>query len=304
MTIENGSTWTVQEIQKEFKSHPSEVKSSHITDFSAKCFENDGFTLFLNLLKTDRNINTVVLNKSFLTSRQIELILKLVNSNEKKGLKLLNVEGKPFGAAYTDWSVYNEAKKNAGGFGMRETTFEALKHLEPKSEFYKIIDFGASTGQDAIPVLERGDCFVTAIDGDQDALKKLKSQLSENRLCFLTCFTGPFIDFIPTEKADLLISSFTWPYRPESNFPAIWKKTIDVVKPGGLIAGHFFGKPHQPDPGMTYHTEEELKEMLANDFEILWFHKEPAGTIRVVFGGEDPAWGDLFHVVARKKFAE
>lgn len=266
-------------------------------DLSAKFFNDRDFDFFLDLLK-NRSINTLILDKTKLTLAQTERVLSIINSNEKKGTKLVTPEGRAFGSIYTDWSSYNLAKTNACMLGLRETTIEALKHFSTPPKV--IIDFGAGTGQDTIPLLKMG-LHVIAIDGDEESLEILKSHLSSEDLEKLETYSGPFIQFQALQTADLFISCFTWPYRPKADFPECWKKTLALIKEEGIIAGHFFGPKDPPDPAMTYHTEEELKELLHEDFDILWFQKESKDSGRTVYGGDEPAWGELFHVVARKR---
>lgn len=289
------SLWLPIEIRAIFNAQDH----SRSLDFSQKLFNPESFQIFCTELKISNGIKKLKLNKNGLSSEQAECVLALINSNSKKGLKLLDEDDKPFGNIYTDWSGYNEAKQNAYLFGMRETTRKALSYLGKPP--YAVVDFGAGTGQDTIPLLEELDCSITAVDADEEALGILESKLSKSKLNHLNCFIGPFMQFSPARQADLFISSFTWPYRPKEDFQECWEKTVSIVKPGGVIAGHFFGPTTPLDPGMTYHTEEELKELLEKDFTILWFKKDPKGTPNKIYGGEDPPWGDLFHVVARKK---
>lgn len=289
-----GNCWGLEHIQEKFVSCSATEMS---VDFSAKSFTMEGFSLFITLLK-NTDVKKVMLNKSMTTTEQVMQVLVVVNSNSKKGLKLVDENGEAFGSAYTDWSVYNHAKMNAHELQMRDTTKEALRYLENPPYF--VIDFGAGTGQDTIPLLNREGFDVLAIDGDEEALGILKSHLSTSQQEHLTCYTGAFIHFSHKQKADLLISSFTWPYRPQEDFAACWQKTIDVLKPGGIIAGHFFAPPIKRDPAMSYHTEEEVRKLLEENFELLWFRKDSTNVVPL-FGGDEAPWGNLIHVVARKK---
>lgn len=288
-----GNYWELEHIQKEFVSSSATEKS---VDFSAKSFTTEGFSLFIALLKST-DVKKVMLSKSMTTTEQVAQVLVVVNSNSKKGLKLVDENDKAFGSAYTDWSVYNQAKMDAHKLQMRDTTKEALRYLENPPHF--VIDFGAGTGQDTIPLLDKEGFDVVAIDGDEEALGILKSHLSTSQQEHLECYTGAFIHFSHKQKADFLISSFTWPYRPPEDFTACWQKTIDVLKPGGIIAGHFFAPPIKRDPAMSYHTEEEVRKLLEENFELLWFRKDSVDTVPL-FGGDEAPWGALIHVVARK----
>lgn len=284
--------WSKEEISGNFKE--SAAKSEAI--FSSRPFSEESFAHFLNEFKRLK-IPALILDKRSLTQEQQKKILEVVNSNEKKGTKLLDIDRKPFGSVYTDYHAYNVEKANAQ-LEMHETTNEALKHLSYTGNPV-IIDFGAGTGQDSVPLIKRG-YSVTAIDGDEEALNILISKLSDTERNRVSCYKLPFIEYTSEEKADLFISSFTWPYRPPYDFPACWDKTVSLVKIGGMIAGHFFGPIDEPDTAMTYHTEDQLRALLNGNFEILFLKVETKGSERKIFGGEAPAWGDLFHVVARK----
>ena len=101
-----------------------------------------------------------------------------------------------------------------------------------------------------------------------------------------------------------------------------------MTKKDGVMAFHLFGKPNNPRSDLTYHTLKEIKKLLrpiCSEYEILVEY--PNGSCQFVywtdgkeltskkpvmftprdfrrtdvFGGTDPEWGTLFHVIAQIK---
>lgn len=283
-------------------------------------FDNAIYERLLRYLRNNPRLTHLRFTKSCLTKDQVNSMLMLVNGT-LKGVKLQDECGMPFGSCYTDWHWYNDEKKDISE--LRETTLEALKLFPnlPK----RVMDFGASNGQETIPLIEMGCPYVIAIDGDEEALETLAnrySRLKKDTPSKLIVYRGAFTEYKLDQPVDLFICSLTWPYRPEKDFPACWKKTKECVAVGGVIAGHFFGPPQKKksnpvgavsstakakvfeepelvlDKGMTYHTEVEVKALLAPDFEILFFKKTKKLKI---YGGKIPPWGMLYQVVARRR---
>lgn len=292
--------WSSLEIDNIF--HTSSNSHEKIIDVSSKAFHKPAFTRFYDLLTMECEVKKVICTPENLSKQELDLILAQVNSNTKKGLKITDSFNRPLGAVYTDWTKYNEDKKDAYLLGMRETAKVALEHLEETIDPL-IYDFGAGTGQDAIPMLQLGH-RVIAIDGDDEALQILKSNISQSERLLLRCVTSPFMSYEVTEPADLMISSYTLPYRPPADFTACMEKVTSSIKMGGILAAHFFGKPEIIDPSMTYHDVNELLTMLEKDYEILFFKVDPKDAPKTLFGCLDERsaapFGELFHVVAKK----
>lgn len=283
-----------------------ELPNLKALDFSKIKFNDKLLDLLIKAIFEHSQIKELCLSKSMFTKLQIENLQIL--SSKKKGLKLIDIEGGRFGEIYTDWHEYNVLKSKAHLDGMRETTKHALQYfyLEHKTVPKWILDFGAGTGQDTIPVLKLlENSYLLAVDGDEESLDILKNNLtSSTELQRLKCVTSPFMSMKLGHPMDLLIASFTWPYRPKEDFLPCWNKCVESIRKNGYIAGHFFGpiSGEKPDPGMTYHTEEDIKMLLSvSGLELVWFKKEKEGSGFKIFGGTGkPAWGDLFHIVAKK----
>lgn len=294
------------------KSYVQEIKFMYeleVLDLTKRHFDHEGFNTFVQVIQEHPAIKEIHLSKSLCSDWQIFDLQKLAGS--KKGLKIVDSDGGKFGSVYMDWHEYNIQKNQAYLKGMRETTIQALSNYFRDNDILPqtILDFGAGTGQDTIPLLNlmhllKIDSHILAVDGDKEAIEILKSNLTPELNSHITCVTSSFKKFTITHPIDLLISSYTWPYRPPSDFPECWEKCVRNVKINGYIAGHFFGPitGEKPNPGMTYHTELEIKKLLKESgFEIKWFKKDPEGSeFEVVGGTGKPAWGDLYHLVAKK----
>lgn len=265
------------------------------------------FEALVEAIKKNAAIKELHISKSLYQPSQILELQFLASS--KKGLKLIDSEGSKFGPAYTNWHDYNIEKREEFLNGMRETTSKALEYFMQDHDRLPnfSLDFGAGTGRDTIPLLQIGCPKVWAVDSDEEAMMILKENVktiqNSTDLCHFSCHNSPFMDLQVMEPVDLLIASYTWPYRPPLLFGECWKKCIDILKIGGYIAGHFFGpiSDRYPDRGMTYHTEKEVRQLLStSNFEIVWFKTDPEGSIFTLYGGNEPAWGELYHVVAKK----
>jgi hypothetical protein len=274
-----------------------EAKMSRVLDLRGYRFDQCRFDNLTTFLSESPQLSQMFFSKTLLNEPQVERLLKITNSNLMKGVKLLDDEGVSFGAAYTNWHIYNQDKKEA--CELNETTLKALKNFESPPKH--VIDFGAGVGQETLALLQCGCLSVVAIEGDNEAvaiLRKRGEAFIEKES--LVIFEGGFLKYSCEKQADLFISSFTWPYRPQEDFAACWEKTEGCVKPGGWIAGHFFGAPPKADPAMSYHSRDEIYELLSLKFENISIREE-ASSDHKIYGGNTPPWGILYHVVAQKK---
>jgi SAM-dependent methyltransferase len=338
--------WTREEVKCEFDRIINSACTEKVVDFTNKCFSEESFQSFFSYLKLCP-VSRLVLSKNSLKEEQICKVLALANSNSKKGIRINNECGEPFGPVYTDYTTYYAEKRLAFIAQLEkaadsstpvqdykailnETVAVALEKIieavqsDNKDKVLRVLDFGCGEGKDTIPLLRIWECLketgkdieVVGVDADFDAIANFKALLTPSEKGKVTFYTGPFVEFASTKPVDLFISSFTWPYRPSENnaesgsehadFDEVWEKTKRAVKTGGFIAGHLFGAGKEANSGMTYHSEEGVRALLADGFEIVWFYVEdssgirPNGHKREIFGGEVPAWGDLYHFVARK----
>lgn len=263
------------------------------------------FDQIISSIKGNILLKEIHVTASFLSEEQKQKLIKLTGKNKLKGLKITTAEGVNLGSVHTNWDTYSLEKRGAYKRGMHEVidvAFSLFVQENGRTPFF-ILDFGAGTGQDTINLALNGCPLIWAVDADEESVNILKEDLKEASVPHqVECITSPFISLAVPEPAEFFVCSYTWPYRCPEDFPASWEKTVELVKIGGYIAGHFFGpRTDKPaDPGITYHTEEELHALLEKNFEIVWARKDHEGTSCKLYGGDDPCWGDLFHIVAKR----
>jgi len=276
-------------------------------DLSHQTIPDHIFKELLKEIKKNPTNHDLHITKAKLTESQTKTLIEFSGTNAYKGFKITTTEGENLGSVHTNWTKYADEKRTAYEGGMYETTSMALKHFQEKNERNPefILDFGAGTGRDTIN-LALAECpKILAVDGDDHSLTILEENLKIKGITAeVSCITSPFISLEIPEKAELLVSSHTLPYRCPKDFPACFNKCVESLKIGGYLAAHFFGPitGKEPDPGLTYHSEEKLLELLKKNFEIVWFKKDPEGTPCQIYGGDNPPWGDLFHVVAKRVY--
>lgn len=228
----------------------------------------------------------------------------------KKIILLLLISSCPLMAQMptSKWHDYNLAKKDAYLLGMTPTAKKGIEiylaDKQTKPNF--ILNIGASTGQEVIPLAQQGCQNIWAVDPDEEALNFLQDSLNALSLnSQIRCIKSPFLKLeVNSNTVDLLIATYVLPYISPNQFQNCWRKCHEVVKPGGYIAADFFGPfSNRPlDPEMTYHTEQQVKDLFAQGWQIVWFEKEPEESGRKTYGGNGPPpSGDLYRVVAKKQ---
>ncbi len=291
-----------QEILSFIKQHSNQKK----LNLAGRRFDQRSFSALIDSIIKHPIIKELLFSKSQLTAQQITQLQILAST--KKGLRIVDSEGAKFGPAYMNWQNYNMEKSQAclrGLQAMTPTTTDALElfELEYGRKPETVMDFGCGVGQDTIPMAKMGCEQIFAIDADEEALDLLKSNLPIEAEAHVSLINSPFIEVQVDEPVELFIAGYTWPYRRPEMFDACWKKSVESVKVGGYIAGQFFGpfsNKKKLDPGMTYHTEADILELLSDNFELVSFRKESEGSDFKIFGGADAPWGDLYHIVARR----
>ena len=112
--------------------------------------------------------------------------------------------------------------------------------------------------------------------------------------------TAVVVDFADMQvpDCDLVNASFALPFCEPRHFPALWSRIVAAVRPGGRIAGQFFGGRDSWAllPDRTHHTREEVLQLLEG-FEIEMMLEEERDDTPDV---RNPKHWQLWHVVARK----
>lgn len=191
-----------------------------------------------------------------------------------------------------DWAAYYNA---VIGRPPRETLLTALKYFEDtKSKF--AVDLGCGDGRDTAELLRRG-WRVLAIDGEKEGIARLLGRPDIDK----TNLEGVVMRFealqLPKE-VDLINASFSLPFCPPQEFPAMWEKIVTALRPGGRFCGQLFGDRDSWAiySSLNHHTREQVEQLL-QPFAIEMFEEEdhPGRTAL----GEDKHW-HLFQIVARK----
>lgn len=235
-----------------------------------------------------------------------------------------------------DWSAYFDAVKETPP---RETLVKALDLFDAdgSSAGHRVahaasqggkhphrrlaVDLGAGEGRDAAELLRRG-WRVIAIDISEESPARMAHRLHRIGLGSRTHEPETGVQDVPVlrsmnlpitpivaryedaawPRCDLVNASFSIPHCLPEDFPALWSKIADSLRPGGRFSGQFFGVndewARKPDGRVrTYHTRSQVETMLRGfEAEHLDEVERPG---KNAFG-EDKYW-HVFHVVARKR---
>ncbi len=160
------------------------------------------------------------------------------------------------------------------------------------------IDLGCGAGRDTLEMLRRG-WRILAIDKQPEAIEQVASVVPPELLDRLEGRVAAFEDITTLPQADLINAAFALPFCRPDHFDALWAAIVAALPPGGRFVGQFFGDRDEyvGKPGMTFHTAEQVQELL-KPFEIEHLkEREEDGKTRL---GEPKHW-HVFSVVARKR---
>jgi len=150
----------------------------------------------------------------------------------------------------------------AAGDAPRETLVDAVERHEAEGRAPGIaVDLGCGAGRDTLELLRRG-WEVHAVDSEARAIELLTAHpdaVSAGER--LTTSVSTFADAAWPE-ADLIV------------FAGVWERIAKSLRPGAHFSGHLFGVRDEwaPAPDMTFHTREEVEELLA-PFEVESFEE-------------------------------
>jgi SAM-dependent methyltransferase len=180
----------------------------------------------------------------------------------------------------------------------------ALSHSAPSaaSAFKSLlaVDLGCGDGRDTVEMLRRG-WRVHAIDSEADGIARLEARVPAEARGRLTTAVAKFEE-ARWPRCELVNASFSIPHCSPSDFPGLWERIVESIKPGGRFAGQFFGVndswAKKPDGvTRTYHTRAEVDALLAPFAVEMLDEVEKDG--KNAFG--EPKYWHVFHVVARKR---
>jgi len=158
------------------------------------------------------------------------------------------------------------------------------------------VDLGGGDGRDTIELLRRG-WPVLAIDSEAIAIARLTARPDLPPGGALETRVARFEDAV-WPPADLVNASFCLFFCEAAAFPALWRKVIDTLKPGGRFAGQLLGA-RDSWAGRSHvivHDDTALARLLAG-FTVEMHDIEE--TDSVTPRGEAKHW-HLHHLVLRK----
>lgn len=198
-------------------------------------------------------------------------------------------------AAIRDWPGYFVA---VAGKPPRETLIAALDSFQREGFAPGLaVDLGAGEGRDTLELLKRG-WRVVATDGHPEAFDHLWPRVPPEVTDHLTTEEADFGDMM-IPHCDLVNASFALPFCPPNDFPGLWKRIVEAIRPGGRFAGQFFGDRDSwaSMPDRTHHTQADVLELLKG-FQVEMLNLEEKDDKPDV---RNPKHWQVFHVVARKK---
>ncbi|CDZ80103.1 hypothetical protein BN1013_00608 [Candidatus Rubidus massiliensis] len=314
----------VQSLSQKFESNLKKIK------FGPFDFKNHTH-LFQTLVKSiedNQYRGWIHLSKNCLNEEQWQKLNDLCSKNHLKGLQIYAIDypkGVVPGFYDMNHTLYNEEKSEVVDSQVRWILTQSLHRFFPDKNIDAIFDFGAGQSPEALYMARKGIEIKTyvAVDHDGDELDKLEERLPDSYKAKLEKFKDPFVTYNGQKSFDLFLACFTFPYRTKADFPQVWNKAVSLIKMGGIMAFHLYGEPLQKNQSHTYHTLHEIENLLKkefSEFEIVeenkacqnvYHHFYSEGnkfqiktlenfTFTETYGGENPEWGILYHIIAKK----
>jgi SAM-dependent methyltransferase len=191
-----------------------------------------------------------------------------------------------------DWAGYYDAQ---AGREPRELLREVLASFDREERVGSAIDLGCGDGTDTAELIARG-WEVTAIDAEEDAMRRVREKIPSERTPSLRTIVSPMED-VAIPDVDLVFASFSLPFCRPAAFPGLWKRLRSSLRPGGRFAGELFGDRDSwaSDPDMTFQDARAAKELF-DGLEVESFEEEEEDG--EAFDG--PKHWHVFHVIARE----
>ena len=189
--------------------------------------------------------------------------------------------------------------RQTGGRPPRQTLLLALERFAaeaPGSRARFAVDLGCGPGRDTVELLRRG-WSVLAIDAEPGAIEELKGRGDLPPGASLQTRVARFEE-ADWPECDLVNASFALPLCPPERFPALWRRIVASLRPGGRFCGQLYGERDgwASERGMT-HLSRAAAEALLSALELEQFHEEEEDSITP--RGKPKHW-HVFHIVARK----
>lgn len=117
------------------------------------------------------------------------------------------------------------------------------------------VDLGCGDGTETLAMLDDG-LSVTAIDESPSSIKRVQERAG-SRPGLRTIQAR--LEEVELPDTDLVYSGLTLPFCQPDQFPALWDRVCDSLRPNGLIAVHLFGDRHGwMREEMTFVTNDQL----------------------------------------------
>ena len=158
------------------------------------------------------------------------------------------------------------------------------------------IDLGCGDGTETLALLDSG-WTVVAVDAAPEGIARLRASAAASAAARLTTLVSPFHE-TALPQADFVYAGLSLPFCEPSHFGEAWKRSAGAVRPGGILAAHFFG-PRDTwagSPDMTFHTRDDV-EALLDAFEVERLDEQDEDGQAV----SGPKHWHVFHVIARRK---
>jgi SAM-dependent methyltransferase len=135
---------------------------------------------------------------------------------------------------------------------------------------------------------------VIAIDREPEAIRRLRALVGdagrlETRVTRFEETNWP--------ACDLVNASFALPFCAPSEFPALWRRIVESLRPRGRFCGQLFGERDEWAGGLVSHTRAEVERLLEPFVVERLDEVEENGPTAL----ETMKHWHLFHVVARKR---
>lgn len=184
-----------------------------------------------------------------------------------------------------DWKTYHT---KTSGRAVSPLLAEAVTLVAKRDT---ALDLGAGALVESKFLLSEGFEKVTAVDAEWFA------DIDDSRFSFIESAFEVY-DF-PKESFDIINAQFALPFTKPESLDSVWTKIKESLVSGGIFSGQFFGKHDSwsTAPNMTFHTEENVRELLKG-MEILKLKEVECDGEAA--SGKSKHW-HVFHVIARKK---
>ena len=118
--------------------------------------------------------------------------------------------------------------------GSKTALTDALKEMYTPGTPIKVLDLGAGTGLELIPLFEAyPEASVTAADISEDMLSALMHRPFADRV---TCVIGDFFETDPGCDYDAVISTSALHHFPPEDKATLYRKVFAAMKPGAVFA--------------------------------------------------------------------